>query len=232
MVAYLGTGGNFAFLRGALRAAYGKDKSEFSVANAMAATFGPGEIECKTHISDGTIACRNPDGTESILSYSPAVQQRAQSPGSSFVDKTGYYTDGVGTQKWKKSLETIASLYNIEAENSGSSDLRRRRPSSSGIFEPALAGSLKTPATIIWGQKDQACTQRVCLDGIGDYLAKGSQVVLLPRTGHWTAVEKESRAALGSVIEWYADGGDLEGRGDVAAVVKEVYHDATLMVKK
>jgi hypothetical protein len=63
-------------------------------------------------------------------------------------------------------------------------------------------------------------------------LAKGSQVVLLPRTGHWTTVERESRVALGRVIEWYVDGGDVDGKGNVAAVVKEVYHDATLMARK
>jgi hypothetical protein len=57
-------------------------------------------------------------------------------------------------------------------------------------------------------------------------------VVLLPRTGHWTAVEKESRIALGKVVEWYIDGGDVDGKGDVAKVVKQVYQDATLMVRK
>ena len=92
-------------------------------------------------------------------------------------------------------------------------------------------GSLRAPATILWGQKDQACTQRVCLEGIGDYLAKGSQVVLLPRTGHWTPVEKESRTALGRVVEWYVDG-DGEAKGDIGDVVKEVYHDATVIVRK
>ena len=232
MVAYLGTGGNSAFLRGALRAAHGKDKSEFSVASSMASTLGPSENECKTQISDDTIACHNVDGTENVLSYSLAVQGRARNPSSCFLDKTGYYTDGAGTQKWQKSLETLALLYNIETENSTSTDLRRRRSSSSGIFEPAHGGCLKAPVTIIWGQMDQACTQRICLDGIGDYLAQKSQVVLLPRTGHWTAVEKESRIALGKVIEWYVDGGDLEAKGDVASVVRQVYQGATLLVKK
>ena len=232
MVAYLGTGGNYAFLRGALRAAYGKDKSEWSLANSMAATLGPSEEECKTQISDGSMANDNADGTANVVAYSQAVRDRAQSPASSFVDKTRYYTDGAGTQKWQKSLETLAALYNIENEDSCSSDRRRRRSSSAGIFEPPHAGSLKAPVTIIWGQKDQACTQRICLDGIGDYLAKRSQVVLLPRTGHWTTVEKESRVALGRVIEWYVEGGDVDGKGNVAAVVKEVYHDATLMARK
>jgi hypothetical protein len=232
MVAYLGTGGNYAFLRGALKAAYGKDKKDWSPADSMAAMLGPSEDDCKTQISDSSVACHNPDGSANALSYSPAVLHRAQSPGLSFLSKTGYYTDGAGTQKWQKSLETLAWLYNIEAEDSGSSDIRRRRSSTSGIFEPAHTGSLRAPATILWGQKDQACTQRICLDGIGDYLAKGSQVVLLPRTGHWTPVEKESRIAFGRVIEWYVDGGDIDGKGDVVSVVKRVYHDATLVARK
>jgi hypothetical protein len=232
MVGYLGTGGNCAFLRGALRAAHGKDKSEWSLANSMAATLGPSEEECKTLISDGRVANDNLDGTASVLAYSEAVRNRARSPAASFVEKTRYYTDGLATQKWQKSLETLAALYNIESEDSYSTDLRRRRSSSAGIFEPPHAGSLKAPVTIIWGQKDQACTQRICLDGIGDYLAKGSQVVLLPRAGHWTVVEKEARVAFGRVIEWYIEGGDVDGKGDVATVVKEVYHDAMLMAKK
>ena len=153
MVAYLGTAGNCAFLRGALRAAYGKDKSEWSLANSMAATLGPSEEECKSHISDGSVANDNPDGTASVVTYSKAVRNRAQSPAASFVDKTRYYTDGAGTQKWQKSLETLAALYNIENEDSCSTDLRRRRSSSSGIFEPPHAGSLKAPVTVIWGQK-------------------------------------------------------------------------------
>lgn len=232
MVAYLGTGGNFAFLRGTLRAAYGKDKSEWSRADSMAATLGPSEEECTTKTLDHNVASENPDGTANVLSYSPAVHDRAKSPGSSFVAKTGYYTDGAGTEKWQKSLETLAWLYNIEAEDSGSSDICRRRSSSSGIFEPARSGSLRTPATILWGQRDQACTQRICLDGIADYLGKGSQVVLMPRTGHWTPVERESRIAIGKVLEWYLDGGDIDGKRDVASVAKDVYYGATLMVEK
>jgi pimeloyl-ACP methyl ester carboxylesterase len=232
MVGYLGTGGNFAFLRGALRAAYGKDKSEWSSADSMAAMLGPSQDDCKTRISEASVADGTPDGSVNALSYSPDVLTRAQSPATSFLEKTRYYTDGAGTQKWQKSLETLAWLHNIEAEDSNSSDIRRRRSSSSAIFEPVHSGSLRAPATVLWGQKDQACTQRICLDGISDYLAKGSQVVLLPRTGHWTAVEKESRIAFGRVIEWFVDGGDIGSKGDVASVVKEVYDDATLLTRK
>ena len=219
LVRYLGIGGNYAFLRGALRAAYGKDKSEYKLADSMASTLGPSEAECKTETTE-----------ENALSYSPMVRRRAQNPGAFFLDMTAYYTDGAGTQRWEKSLETIGALHNIECENS---DHPRRRNSSasSGIFDSPYAGSLRAPATVLWGQRDQACTQRICLDGIGDFLAKSSQVVLLPRTGHWTPVERESRTALGRVIEWYVDG-DGEANGDVGDVVKKVYHDATVIVRR
>jgi pimeloyl-ACP methyl ester carboxylesterase len=198
----------------------------------MAAALGPSEDDCKTQISDGSMAHDTPDGSANALSYSPDVLARAQSPAASFIEKTRYYTDGAATGKWQKSLETLAWLYNIEAEDSGPSNIRKRRASLSGIFEPVHSGSLRAPATVLWGQKDQACTQRICLDGISDYLQKGSQVVLLPRTAHWTAVEKESRVALGRVIEWFLDGGDMGSKGDVISVVKEVYGDATLQARK
>jgi pimeloyl-ACP methyl ester carboxylesterase len=198
----------------------------------MAAALGPSEDDCKTRILDGSMAHDTPDGSGNALSYSPDVLTRAQSPAASFVEKTRYYTDGAGTRKWQKSLETLAWLYNIEAEDSGLRDIRRRRSSFSGIFEPVHSGSLRAPVTVLWGQKDQACSQRICLDGIGDYLGKESQVVLLPRTAHWTAVEKESRVAFGRVIEWFLDGGDMGSKGDVISVVKEVYGDATLLARK
>ena len=66
---------------------------------------------------------------------------------------------------------------------------------------------MHAPATIIWGEKDLACSKAICLDGIGDYLAKDSEVTLLPRSGHWTPIEVESRAALARVIGMYATNG-------------------------
>ena len=222
MVRYLGTGGNYCFLRGVHKSTYGRDRSDFNAAECMAATLGPSANECSTQTVD-----------KGQLSYSPSVARRAQIRGEFFIHLTAYYRDGVGTKRWEKSLETIATLHNIEVEMSG--DFRRRRTSSasSGLFEPIYAGSLRAPTTIIWGQKDLACTERICLDGIGDYLyAKGSQVILLPRSGHWVPCEKASRAALDRVIEWYVDGGDTDPRADVVKVVKEVYDGATVMARK
>lgn len=94
-------------------------------------------------------------------------------------------------------------------------------------------GVLHAPATILWGERDQACSKAICLDGIGDYLSKDSEVVLLPNSGHWTPIEPESRAALASVIALYAGNGN-EGKGPMTATkqVNTVYKGATMMVKK
>lgn len=49
MVKYLGTGGNYAFLRGAHGLAYGsRDRKEYNVQESLASTFGPGAQECKS----------------------------------------------------------------------------------------------------------------------------------------------------------------------------------------
>ena len=227
MVKYLGTGGNYAFLRGAQRAAYGKFAGEYNVAESMACTMGPSVNELKTELPKKNHA----DAFEDPLTYGPDVVRRAKNPGAFFIDQTAYYRDGVATQRWEKSLETIAALYNIQVENAASSDPRRRRNSSasSGPVEPLYRGGLKAPATIVWGLQDQACTQRICLDGIKDYLAKDSFVLGLPRTGHWTPVEKESRVALAEVIEYYLD---EVTKGTVAWAVSKVYDGVNVLVTK
>jgi pimeloyl-ACP methyl ester carboxylesterase len=220
MVKYLGTGGNFAFLRGAHQAAYGKHKAEYKVQECMACTLGPSLEECKTQTPGPT-----PE------TYGKTVAVRAESPGTAFMHQTSYYRDGAAFCHWNKSLQTIADLHSIELNNVHSSLLRRRSSSaSSSLFDSHYKGSLRAPATILWGQKDQACTQTICLDGIGDYLARDSEVVILPKTGHWTPVEKESREALAKVLEWYVVQGNVVG--DVGGMVKEVYSGASVMVRK
>jgi hypothetical protein len=87
---------------------------------------------------------------------------------------------------------------------------------------------LKQKATFVWGQKDSALVESLVIHGIGDYLPKGSQVILLPRTGHFTPVEKESRLAFEKVLEWIADG----EKGDLGEAVSEVYHGAVVSVRK
>jgi len=219
MVKYLGTGGNFAFLRGAHRVAYGKHEAEYKVQECLACTLGPSVEECKTQTLGPT-----PE------TYGKTVALRAESPGMTFMHQTSYYRDGVAYCHWNKSLQTIADLHSIELNNVRGSLLRRRSSSASSLFDSHYKGSLRAPATILWGLKDQACTQTICLDGIGDYLARNSEVVILPKTGHWTPIEKESREVLAKVLEWYVVQGNVVG--DVGGIVKEVYGGATVMVRK
>ena len=226
LVKYTGTGGNSSFVRGALKASHGGHLEEYSPKEDLASTFGPGIAECKpnsTSITNGA--------TEY---YGETVLARAKSPDDAFYNMTGYYRDGCGWQQWTKSLEMIAELYALDSEASSSSSPSRRRSSSSassGLFNNIVKGALHAPATILWGEKDLACTKAICLDGIGDYLAKDSEVCLLPRSGHWTAVEPESRAAIARVIALFVK----HGNAPVASVTKyvnEVYEGATVMVKK
>ncbi|KAK5098915.1 hypothetical protein LTS08_006294 [Lithohypha guttulata] len=192
MVQYLGSGGNFFFLRAIARAEHGRHKDECDPQEYLAATLGPGVIEIESKTASGE-------------SYGQSVHPRAESPSETFWHQTAYYRNGAAFKRWEKSLETIAALYEIESESSASasvSPIRRRSSSSasSALFTDTYDGALKAPTTILWGENDLAVTRPICLEGISDYLAAGSEVMLLPQSGHWVGVEKESRAALAKII--------------------------------
>lgn len=91
-------------------------------------------------------------------------------------------------------------------------------------------GALKAPTTILWGEKDLAVGKAICLDGISDYLAAGSEVILLPKTGHWATVEKESRSALAALIKLFAT--TIKLPAYVTKEVSQVYEGVTCNVRK
>ena len=218
LVRYLLTGGNRAFLRGAHRVSHGQDPENFKPAEAMACTLGPSEHEFKT----STI----PDEDGKTQQYPTSVLQRAKQGNA--IDVTAYYRDGAALQPWRKSLETLGALHNIE--QSYGNKHPRRQSSSAMLFDEALRGALKAPTTIVWGQKDMAVTQELCLSGIGDYLAKRSQVIMLPRTGHWTPLEVEGCAALSKIIQEVVSGRIEEE--DIGASVRNMYKGASVQIKK
>lgn len=218
----LASGGNYSFLKMIHRIAAGKDLQEhgyttLDAADAMASTIGPGPSECKTFLDEN-----------SKQQYPPSVGLRAKSnpPATFFLDQTAYYRDNTFSGSWTKSLESLTSLHTLSMNNSSAP--LRRASSGAGLFEDGPSGALKAKATILWGQKDGALVEEVVLHGIGDYLCGDSQVVLLPRTGHFTPIERESRAAFERVVRWAVEG----EMGDVGEAVKEVYHDASVCLRK
>lgn len=220
-VHFLLTGGNRAFVRGIHQYASGVNNSQLDRASYLAGVLGPSLEECKT----STVAKNAPD-VRKPLTYPASVGHRAAQV-TALYESTNYYRNGALSDHWEKSLETIAALYDIELSQG---TLRPRRHSSgAGLFGEHYDGALKAPATFVWGQSDPVLTQKICLDGIGDYLAKGSQVVMLPRTGHWTPTEVEGRVALRRVIEWAVQGEKLEM---LANVVSDAYEGAHIGVKR
>lgn len=224
MVNYLGYAGNYSIPRSVVKIAHGKNRKDCNVQEGLAAIFGPGVIEVDTKTSDGQ-------------SYGATVHQRAASGAESFCRQTAYYANGLAFKKWEKSLELIADLYNLESESSASasiSPIRRRSSSSasSALFTETYAGALRAPSTILWGEKDGIVGKEICLDGIGDYLSRGSEVILLPRTGHWTPIEEEGRYALVKIISLCAAARVNEMPAYMAKDVAEVYRGAISMVRK
>ena len=252
-----------AFLRGAHVAAHRDHKEDYDFASSMATTLGPSEAECTTSIADsdsGGVAGAGAGSDGSKLAsgeatkYGISVFTRARTH-TAFAHTASYYRDGAALHKWDKSLPSIAAFYDLEVERAFQAQaqqsssaagrppglLRKRRSSSAGqgssLFDSMYPkGALRAPVTVLWGSKDQACTVPICLEGIGEYVTRGgSEVVLLPETGHWTGVERRGRGAVGAVLEAFArDDGDADGEAevDVLGVVQTVYPEARLMVKR
>ena len=142
--------------------------------------------------------------------YGETVLYRARHTGAFFVNFASYYRDGLAFDKWEKSTSTLRAFHNIDENN---------------------ASSLKAPATIIWGQKDEACNESICLDGFGDYLSKDSQVLKLPSTGHWTPIDKESRETLKAILERLVQTGNLD-KENLLDIVKETYPSAYVSIDR
>lgn len=207
LVSLAGSMGNFWFLRTCHQLAADKDHPFDSkhAAEAMASSHGPGVYECISM-------------TEAEESYPTSVRNRSASGG--FTEKIRYYREGLFSDSWVKSLETLTALYEI--------DWGRRPSTGAALFEGEPKGSLKAKTTVVWGLLDAAVDQRMALQGIGDYLPRGSQVVVLPRTAHWTPNPGMGREALEKVVEWAAGG----EKGDLRQMVTEVYERARITFER
>lgn len=197
------------FLRVTHKVSYGN--TEFTIGDAtecMASSMGPSAEECKTRTADG-------DG------YPASVKN--QRVFGNFDHMTGYYRHGAAFSRWRKSVETIASLHSIAR----GSELRRTS-SGAGLFDDGPQGVLKAYSTVVWGKEDIALEPQLCLDGIADYLVHNSHVVLLPRSGHFTPTERESRGALAKAVEWTVKG----EREDLGAIIQACYPKAAVTIRK
>lgn len=106
------------------------------------------------------------------LAYGESVGNRINDRGMS--EKIRLYREGLLLDKWDKSLETTAALFELSP---GSSD--------SIMNHTAPKGALKAPAVLMMGEKDPAFDKRLALDNARDYLVKDSQVLIVKGAGHW-----------------------------------------------
>ncbi|OJD17012.1 hypothetical protein AJ78_02856 [Emergomyces pasteurianus Ep9510] len=206
MVRYTASGGNYSFLKMVHIQAAG-NVVEFTVRDAeesMASTLGPGAAEFKTATKDGE-------------QYPHSVARRIEI--GNFGDTASYYRHGASIGTWHKSLETISALYGLGEP---------RRTSTGMAMQVGPPGALQANTTILWGEGDTALDQNVMLEGISDYLVRGSQLVMLPRTAHFSPMEVEGRAAIEKAVEWAVCG----EKGDVGAMIADVYPGAVATVRK
>lgn len=129
--------------------------------------------------------------------YSDSVKRRCADYGMS--EKIRYYREGLIFGTWEKSLETVVALSELPVDP-------HRSGSGAGLFEDGPPGSMKAPITLIYGKQDMAFDPRLALDGISDYLTKGSQVLALNKSGHWLPSEELGAKVIENVAEWALEG--------------------------
>ena len=207
MVNYPFYAADFTLLKGVNRLQYGSDYTPQTAAECMASSLGPSAREFKT---------RTPSGE----GY-PASVGRNQH--TAFGQRKNYYTQGAFASKWEKSLETITGLYRLMHGTQF-----RRTSSGAGLFEGGPEGYLAANSTIIWGKADHALEPRLCLDGVSDYLVENSQVVILPRAGHFTPIDRESRLVLAKAAIWAATG----EKEDIGSVIEKCYPGAAVTISR
>lgn len=129
--------------------------------------------------------------------YGESVKERIKDLGMSA--KIRLYREGLLSGPWEKSLETVVALSEIPVSPT-------RSNSGAGLFEDGPPGALKVPATIIYGGFDPAFERRLALDGMGDYLTRASQVLMLEKGGHWLPTEERGAEIIEDVAAWALGG--------------------------
>lgn len=146
-----------------------------TAAESMCMTVGPGLPQLVDQPVGGPVG-----------RYGESVRQRVKDRGMS--EKIRIYREGLFVGRWEKSLETTAALYEL-----GSGD----RASTT-----APKGALKAPTTLVLGERDPAFDLRLALDGVKEYLVKGSQVLVVKEAGHWMPTEPTTRVVLEQLVLW------------------------------
>lgn len=117
--------------------------------------------------------------------------------GKGHAEPLRYYRGGLSSKRWDQPIELALKLSALADYNK----TERKKSMSLGATSQ-LRGALGAPATIIWGEKDPALDHRIMLEGIDEYLKRDSQVIRLPKTGHWVPKQGEGPAVVAAVVEW------------------------------
>jgi hypothetical protein len=173
----------------------------------LASCLGPGPLQVQPSLNG-----KDDDGDDDSehLSYALALKKRSGSGG--WGTKIRLYQEGLATQPWTKSMQTLWELNQLEqsrsisSASSGSSG-RRRSGSRVGLFDTGPNGAFGAATTILWGEKDIACNQAIAMEGVGDFFGvRGSHLIMLPKVGHWTTCTVAGVDVWESVIHWALKG--------------------------
>ncbi|KAI9712414.1 MAG: hypothetical protein M1820_001627 [Bogoriella megaspora] len=178
----------------------------------FASSLGPSTPECRTQNSDGE-------------SYGASVLARAKRADGGFFEKIRIYREGLLGGDWEMSIHIKGALSTLEDPTSSTSSSHRRNWSSRFgwgiVLKNGARGYLKAPTTVVWGQKDVALDERICLAGMGHFMSvEGSQILVLAQAGHWVVSEKDGGRVVRECLLWALEEQDSQVLKDRIASLK------------
>ncbi|KAJ9629831.1 hypothetical protein H2203_002212 [Taxawa tesnikishii (nom. ined.)] len=167
--------------------------------------------------ADATASSNGPSPAECTNgAYSASVASRATRSGD-WMQKILYYRQGLATRPWENksvhlpSLSTPTRSSGVESNDDSTALLSSSHP------QYRLSSQLRVPMTVVYGLKDIALDPRICLDGIGGFIASDvrerSNIIRLPKCGHWAMLEQDGRSVIDAVLWWCHLEGTQEGNG-------------------
>lgn len=168
-------------------------------ATYLANALGPGREECIIDVREE-------------LGYGESVRNRK---GAELDEMISYYRDGLGFGPWEEK-DKLESLRNTFASHQETTTMVSVPTVDTNVGAPLGEAKLGCPAIVICGSRDNFFELDLVQNGWGKIFCdddmRGSAVVVLGKSGHWSHIGSRGRPVVTGILEWCVDEGESMGK--------------------
>lgn len=169
-------------------------------ATYLANALGPGREECLVDV-------------EGELGYGESVRERK---GAELDQMIAYYRDGLSFGPWEEKDKPAPMRTTFVLHQETKLPCVPTVDASVGV--PLEQGKMGCPAIAIWGSKDTFLELDLVQSGWGKIFChddtRGSAVIVLGKSGHWSHVGSRGRPVVTGILEWCVNEGAGMGSQD------------------